>query len=446
LAENASLRTTIAERDARIAELEKKLEESVRSSKRQAAPFSKGEPKANPATPGRKSGRDHGRHGHRMVPTQPPDRTLDAPLPSCCPDCGGKLARERYADQYQIEVPERRATITRFRVAVGRCGDCGKRVQGHHPEQTSDALGAAAVGLGPNAKSMATWLHYVMGLSFKKAASVLSQFGVPVTAGALASGAQSTGTALEPVHQEIIAKVNDAPMVVADESGWKVGGRKNQLWVVTTPEATAYNVASGRGYEQALELLNDDYSGVLVRDGYAVYPLFTEATHQTCTAHLLRRAHRLSEDNPVWARETPLQVIDILKAGLDGRKASGRKRRSLAKELTGRVEALAAVEQTFDANRLLVNHLMVEHDALFTYLTHPGVDATNWRAEQAIRPAVVNRKVWGGSRTWRGAQTQSRIMSVMRTSVQRGLDPIEYLARVMRAPRGEPVWLFFNST
>jgi hypothetical protein len=28
---------------------------------------------------------------------------------------------------------------------------------------------------------------------------------------------------------------------------------------------------------------------------------------------------------------------------------------------------------------------------------NPGIDATNHKAEQAIRPAVVNRKVWGGT-------------------------------------------------
>jgi transposase len=60
----------------------------------------------------------------------------------------------------------------------------------------------------------------------------------------------------------------------------------------------------------------------------------------------------------------------------------------------------------------------------------PGV----WRAEQAIRPAVVNRKVWGGNRTWRGAATQSRIMSVLRTATQRGVDEIDYLAGLARAP------------
>ncbi|MDA8072344.1 MAG: IS66 family transposase [Actinomycetota bacterium] len=380
-----------------------------------------------------------------MAPVGPPDHDLDAPLPGCCPYCGGEVVHERDDEQFQTDLPERTATVTRFRVGVGHCTRCKRRFQGRHLEQTSDALGAAASQLGPNAKSLATWLHYVMGLSFEKTAGVLSHFGVAVTAGALASGAKSTGTALEPVHQEIIARVNDAEVVTADETASRVGGRRTQLWTAASAEATAYNVAVGCSYEHALEILNEDFSGILVRDGYGVYRLFEQATHQSCNAHLLRRAHGLAEDNPPWARATPQEVTDILKTGLGARGYSERTRRKVAKELTERVEILAGTEQPYDANRRLVNHLMVEKDALFTFLTNPGVEATNWRAEQAIRPAVVNRKVWGGNRTWDGARTQSRIMSVMRTALQRGLDPIEYLVKVARAPAGEPVWLFYNT-
>jgi transposase len=79
---------------------------------------------------------------------------------------------------------------------------------------------------------------------------------------------------------------------------------------------------------------------------------------------------------------------------------------------------------------------------LFTYLTRPGVDATNWRAEQAVRPAVVDRKVWGGNRTRRGAGTQGRIMSALRTADQQEVDPIEFLVRLARAPDPATVSLF----
>lgn len=428
------LTEALSARDARVAELEKLLEDSRRSGKRQAAPFSKGGPAEEPKRPGRRSGKDHGRHGHRAAPVGPVDRELSAPLPSCCPDCGGELVHERDAEQFHCELPDSRLVVTRFTVGVGRCQRCKKRVQGRHPEQTSDALGAAASQIGPHARSLATWLHYALGLSFQKTSQVLSHLGVPVTAGALSAGAQATGSDLVPVQHAIVKRINDAPMVVMDETGWRVEGTGAWLWVATSKDATAYNVADGRGFEEATELLHEDYAGTLVRDGWVVYRNYEKADHQTCVAHLLRRCVEMESDLPDWARGTPRQVKEILLSALDARELSKRKRRAVAADLTERIELLAEDAHPHDANRKLVKHLVAEADALFTFLDNPDIDATNWRGEQAIRPAVVNRKVWGGNRTWRGAATQGRIMSAIRTATQQGIDPIDYFIRLARAP------------
>ncbi len=221
--------------------------------------------------------------------------------------------------------------VTRFTVGVGRCTRCTKRVQGRHLEQTSDALGAAASQIGPHARGLATWLHDALGLSFAKTSAVLSHLGVPVTAGALSQGAQSTGTDLVPIHQTIVEKLNDAAMVATDEIGWRVGGRGAWLWAATSKEATAYNVAEGRGFEPATALLAEDYDGTLVRYGWVVYPNYDKAAHQTCVAHLVRRCAEKESDLPDWARGTPRQVNEILLVAIDARELSAAQRRPWSK-------------------------------------------------------------------------------------------------------------------
>ena len=74
----------------------------------------------------------------------------------------------------------------------------------------------------------------------------------------------------------------------------------------------------------------------------------------------------------------------------------------------------------------------------FTFLRQPGLDATNWRAELAIRFGVILRKVWGGSRTWAGARAQAVLMSVWRTCWQQGRSALDFLSQVLR---GAPVAL-----
>ena len=72
---------------------------------------------------------------------------------------------------------------------------------------------------------------------------------------------------------------------------------------------------------------------------------------------------------------------------------------------------------------------------MFTFLRHEGIDATNHKAEQAIRPAVVNRKVWGGNRTAVGAVAQSILMTVLFTACKNGRDALEFLSRQLRSPQ-----------
>ena len=85
--------------------------------------------------------------------------------------------------------------------------------------------------------------------------------------------------------------------------------------------------------------------------------------------------------------------------------------------------------------RRFQQHLIVEFDAIFSFLFDPTLDATNWRAEQALRPAVVTRKMCGGgNRTARGADTQQVLASVLRTADQRGLDATDLLVTLLTAP------------
>jgi transposase len=96
----------IADQEARIQMLERKVEALARSSKRQAAPFSKGFLKANPKKPGRKPGEDYGTHSRRAIPPVI-DEVHEAPLPDRCPRCGGEVIAAHIAQQYQAEIPRR---------------------------------------------------------------------------------------------------------------------------------------------------------------------------------------------------------------------------------------------------------------------------------------------------------------------------------------------------
>jgi hypothetical protein len=90
------------------------------------------------------------------------------------------------------------------------------------------------------------------------------------------------------------------------------------------------------------------------------------------------------------------------------------------------------------ADERLAQHLWAHRDDLFTFLRQPGLGATNWRAELAIRFGVILRKIWGGSRTWAEARAQAVVMSVWRTCWQQGRSALDFLSQLLR---GKPVAL-----
>ena len=91
--------------------------------------------------------------------------------------------------------------------------------------------------------------------------------------------------------------------------------------------------------------------------------------------------------------------------------------------------------KTHGDNERLAKHLDKHRNQLFTFLKVPGIDATNYRAEQAMRPAAVNRKVWGGNRTPAGAHAQSVLMTVLRTGRQQLRDNLRLMADILRGRR-----------
>ena len=188
-----------------------------------------------------------------------------------------------------------------------------------------------------------------------------------------------------------------------------------------------------------LDRMNEGYDGVLVRDGWAPYRRFTAAGHQTCVAHLLRRCRDLMRDHPRAPFAARVKALLQQALGIRDRRAAGTMSPHGAAVARGHVlnQLFTALDQAgrLPAMQRFAAHLRTELPALLSFLFDPSVDATNWRAEHALRPAVVNRKVCGGNRSARGAATQHVLTSVLRTAQQRQLDASAVLVELLRAPQ-----------
>jgi transposase len=438
----AELERRIVELEARIAQLERLLEQATRTAKRQAGPFSKGPPKSDPKPPGRKPGPDYGKSAFRSAP--PPgkiDEIHEAVLPAQCTVCGGAVHETHTACQYQVEIP-RKPIHRKLNVHIGECAGCGRRVQGRHPLQTSDALGAAASQLGPDLQALIVQLNKDAGLSHGKIKRFMKTlFGIELSRGGVVQAMMRAAKRCQPIYQAIVKAMPQQKAITPDETGWRVGGLLAWLHAFATERITCYVIDRKRGVEVAERVVGFDYAGALIHDGWAPYDRFWQAIHQQCLAHLLRRCVELIEAATTGAVRFPRQVKALLQNALalrDRHEAGEVSDHGLAVSrgrLETRLDHLLRWTRANAANERLAKHLDKHRHQLFTFLRHPGLDATNYRGEQAIRPAVVNRKVWGGNRTEAGAQAQSILMSVLRTCAQQHRDALSFISRMLSGQR-----------
>jgi transposase len=423
------------------------LEEARRAGKRQAAPFSKGPPKGDPKKPGRKPGAGYGDRGVRPLP-KTIHEVQEAVLPDKCPDpnCGGHI-KETWIDvQYVTDIPPPpEPHTTQFNVHVGNCETCGRRVQGRHPKQHSDALGAANNQIGPYALAFAATLNKELGVTYEKLARFYgTAWGLELSRSTLARGLLRLGEKAEPIFEKIKLLVQTSKLVVPDETGYRVGGRPYWLWAFPTPTETLYVIRQGRGHEIAFEVLGEDFDQWLVHDGWGAYNCFKLAHHQQCHNHLDNRADEAIEvgapENHAFALALKalsgraLDLRDQRDAGELSKKELATERARLEKDLDA---LLATPVLDHELCRRLRNFLIEHRVEIFAFLYEPTIDATNYRGEQAIRPAVVNRKISGGNRTPAGAHAQEILVSVHRTCRQRKINPVDLVVRLLRATNPE---------
>lgn len=437
--ENQSQREQLKKAQAEIERLRKALEEALRSLKRQAAPFSKGKPKSNPKRPGRKGGSDYGQRGFRAVPDRV-DEQIAVRLPKTCPDCGGRVIHDSTRPQFQEDIVQQ-TIVRRFDVEIGHCVGCRGHVQGRHPLQTSDALGAAQVQVGAQALALAAHLIKQMGISHERAAQVLHWgYGLAVSRSTLCRALGRLGNKAEPTYQQLQIAVRHSGVNRLDETSWRVAAHLEWLWVCVSDEVTFYAILPGRGFTQAASILGEDYAGFLNHDGWQPYYRFVHAFHQTCLSHLIRRCQDMIETATAAAARFPQAVMQCLQDGLALRDRHRRHEISLhglsvaTGRLVAHMERLLAKTFRDPANRRLAKHLRHEEPWLFTFLHCPGMEATNNAAERALRPAVVARKTWGGNRTENGAKTQQILISILTTCRQQGKDSFDRIAKLLFSP------------
>ena len=419
--------------------LQAEVEELQRAGKRQAAPFARRKLVEHPKKPGRKAGQGKFSRRGKPAPKQV-NETKVAELHGC-PQCGSRLREIHQHEQYVTDIPVVVPIITRYVTYSGYCAGCHKRVRSQHPEQISQASGAAGVMVGPRAKALAADLKHRLGGSYGKVSEALNDtFGLQVSRSGWCQADQRLAGKACPVYQELIEVIRRSIVVHADETGWRIGTLSAWLWVFTNQETTVYAIRDNRGSDVIVEILGKEFKGILVSDCFVAYndKKLAAWLKQKCLAHLLKDLKGMEENKTGRAVHFAQQLIAVLQAALklktDKPDLDPVSFTVRAQDLETQLDALISEHRNLkDRDNLRFARRLRKHRPhLLRFLYVDGLDATNNLAERQLRPGVIIRKTNGCNRARSGADAHSILTSVLVTCHQQSVPILDYMVSLQR--------------
>jgi transposase len=458
LARVADLETALAQRDERVAELERQLASDSSNSSRPPSsdtPWSKqpAKKRSSRTRSGRKPGKQPGSASCSRSLIEDPDERLEI-HPDRCMSCAASLRRASEQGRQRRQVVDVTAapppTVTEYQRISKVCPWCGTVTTPGWDDQAVPvqhrgivAAPGSPVRIGPEALARAALLtcgHYLPVGRSRQLLEALT--GIDVSTGLLAGVRGRVARKLEKTFLPYVrGLLAGAPVLHADETTGRAAGALTYVHVACTEYLTLLHVG-GRGSDDidAGGVL-PAFTGVLVRDGYAGYEHLTGALHAWCGAHLLRDLRSISDADPdgqLWALAMANTLLEAHHAArvaraagadvLDAVTLSGIRNYYHGALARGADDNRNVPGQLATGARTLIRRFRRFEDMILRFATDLTVPFSNNMAERAVRPVKVQQRASGGAwRTLAGLVDFAVVQSYLDTAIKWGIDKLDVL-------------------
>jgi transposase len=420
---------------ARVAELEAKVGKNASNSSK---PPSSSHPHDKPPPSKPKSNRKrggqpgHDKHERPLIPPEQCNEVIPC-VPTECRRCGKELdGVDADPLRHQVwELPEIQPIVTEYQqhrlVCSCGCSTCGELPKGVPTGQA-----------GPQLIAFTAILMACFRQSKRRAAQFLSMIlNQPASAGWMVLLQNRAAAAVEPAYNELAAQLPNQPMLNIDESPTKEGPAKAWVWTFVATTFTFFRCCTSRSADVVKELLGEDYGGVIHCDRARMYWAFGRL--QWCWAHLKRDFQGLIDD-PCRTKKRlgrdlmkpTLELFALWKKVRDGT-ISRRCFRRQMQPIRQRVDALLLRGYCNELTHGFCKELVEHGEHLWTFIDIEGVAPTNNAAEQALRHAVIWRKLSFGTQSKAGSQFVERLLSVIETCRRQSRNVFAWLASTVQA-------------
>lgn len=336
-----------------------------------------------------------------------------------CPKCNLQLKRSANVEPHTVEdIPSFeivKTIVTKYNCERQWCGNCQKEIV------AKPSLVIPHSRLGLNLIVQILIFKYVCRMSFEVLVETLFQtYGIKITTSSVINVLQRAEKWLgRKEYGKLLQAVRSSPIKHADETSWRIKGINGWLWAFLTKTEVYYTIEETRGGGVAKAVLEDSAkSDVLIRDDYSGYKNL-KLKQQSCWAHLLRKSKdEVKEKNCSKQMKNLHQSLKQMFSELATiltQPFDLKKRQQYYQDYSNQLKQIIQTKfRAKDAQRIQTR-IKNQNTNLLTALINRGVPLTNNAAERQIRPAVIIRKISGGSRSTLGAETMAVNFSVIQS-------------------------------
>lgn len=394
---------------------------------------------------GRKPGGQGGHKGSRreLIPPEEVDKFVDL-FPSHCEGCARELPKihDRGAHRFQqVEMPPIRPHTTEWRCHQVACARCGCKTRAAY-----DAEKIPSSPFGPRLMAMIAFLTGVYHVSRRKTVVLLWElFGVRISLGALSAVEARVSDAIKPAVDDAWTQVRGGDVKHTDGTTWLQGGATCALWTIATKTATVFKILADNS-KASLTPLYGSLRGILVSDRAKALNFWAMERRQICWAHLIRKFISFSE-RPGAAAALGRELLDYTgilfeywhdyRAGKLAQATFVTWMSALGPQLEAVLArgAAAGIDGVSGSCADILDH----KQALWTFITHDGVEPTNNHAEREIRAFVLWRKRSYGTQSDRGNLFAERVMTVAHTARKQNKNVLAFLTTCCRTWLGRTI-------
>lgn len=344
------------------------------------------------------------------------DETKEAKI-NKCPDCDSKLSktveiRKRYIEDIQPV----KSKVIKFNIHRKYCKKCKKIVE----PIITDAFPNFRFGLFLCLYIIS--LKIGLSMTLRKIKELLRfTYGLNISVGEIQNIIERMAKEFGPEYENMKKQLKKMKSIYADETSWYVNGKMHWLWVFISDKIAIYHIQKSRGKKVPEKMLKN-FVGILVSDFYNAYT--QGKINQKCLVHLLRDIFnwkKVRYYNNEELRKFALKLKKIILKAIKCKDKTRELRIKYEKKILRLISKKEKDGEVRKMSRRLEKHLC----SLFTFLEY-DVEFSNNRAERALRPCVVARKISYGSRSKGGAYQFATLSSILQTCKLNQKEFLEY--------------------